>query len=682
MGYNQAIPQHLVVGPRQNPRASVQTQCPDPVPRPMDTPRLHPDTIEAVRDRVDIVDVVSQHVVLKKQGKDFVGLCPFHEDKSPSFSVSPSKQFYYCFSCGAGGNAFKFLMEFNKRSFADVVLDLAQRYQVPVATLEPAKRQELQRQLTLREQLYEILAVTARFYEHALRQSDGAAALAYLRDQRGLSDATIQQFQLGFAPGGWQTLYGYLVEQKHYPVELVEQAGLVVPRQKGDGYYDRFRDRLMIPIRDGQSRVIGFGGRALGDEKPKYLNSPDTALFDKGKTLYGLDLARAAIAKDDRAIVVEGYFDVIALHAAGLENSVAALGTALNAAQVRQLLRYTESKQILLNFDADAAGVKAAQRAIGEVEEMAYRGDVQLRVLNIPDGKDPDEFLQHHSAADYHALVEAAPLWIDWQIHNLIGGKDLRQADQFQQTSQAVVKLLSDIANADTRTHYVRYCAEIFSNGDSRLVPLLAENLVTQVRRQRRTTSSEAPQRAAPTPTPSASSLEQAEIALLRIFLHAAAHRDEIRQVLEDRDLQFSYSHHRALWRQMQRLLTEATDPRVDLVSLLRNHLADSGLASTPLQVLLHLGEKTRRDVLRAPLVIRAAAACMEKNLCEKRYRHFLALWEKTDCASDPDQLAYFQTQIYAEKRRIEALEKDRQVSFEDLATMPWVGEQYDSLDR
>ncbi|MBE9113427.1 DNA primase, partial [Nodosilinea sp. LEGE 07298] len=446
----------------------------------MDTPRLHPDTIEAVRDRVDIVDVVSQQVVLKKQGKDFVGLCPFHEDKSPSFSVSPSKQFYYCFSCGAGGNAFKFLMELNKRSFADVVLDLAQRYQVPVTTLEPAKRQELQRQLTLREQLYEILALTAKFYEHALQQIDGAPALAYLYG-RGLSDATIQQFQLGFAPGGWQTLYGYLVEQKHYPVNLVEQAGLIVPRQKGDGFYDRFRDRLMIPIRDGQSRVIGFGGRALGDEKPKYLNSPDTELFDKGKTLYGLDLARAAIAKDDRAIVVEGYFDVIALHAAGLENSVAALGTALNAAQVRQLLRYTESKQILLNFDADAAGVKAAQRAIGEVEEMAYRGDVQLRVLNIPDGKDPDEFLQQHSAADYQALIEAAPLWIDWQIHNLISGKDLRQADQFQQTSQAVVKLLSDIANADTRTHYVRYCAEIFSNGDSRLVPLLAENLVTQV---------------------------------------------------------------------------------------------------------------------------------------------------------------------------------------------------------
>jgi DNA primase len=658
----------------------------------MDTPRLHPDTIEAVRDRADIVDVVSQHVVLKKQGKDFVGLCPFHDDKSPSFSVSPSKQFYYCFSCGAGGNTFKFLMELNKRSFADVVLDLAQRYQVPVKTLEPAKRQELQRQLTLREQLYEILAVTSRFYEHALRQTDGAAALAYLHHQRGLSDATIQQFQLGFAPGGWQTLYGYLVEQKRYPVELVEQAGLIVPRKKGSGYYDRFRDRLMIPIRDAQSRVIGFGGRALGDEKPKYLNSPDTELFDKGKTLYGLDLARSTIAKDDRAIVVEGYFDVIALHAAGIANAVAALGTALNAAQVRQLLRYTESKQVLLNFDADAAGVKAAERAIGEVEEMAYRGDVQLRVLNIPEGKDPDEFLQTHSADEYRTLLDQAPLWLDWQIHALIEGKDLRQADQFQQATQGVVKLLSEIANADTRTHYVRYCAEIFSNGDSRLVPLLAENLVTQVRRQRRATSGDTQRPTTDAPKPwKTTSLEQAEAALLRVFLHAPPYRDEVRHMLETRDLQFSYSHHRALWRQMQVILgtplsaqttaPSPTESNVDLVSTLRNQVAEQGGSDGHLQQLLNLSEKTKRDILRAPLVIRAAAACMEKNLCEKRYRHFLNLWSQTDCDTSAEKMAYFQSQIYAEKRRIEELEKDRQATFEDLVHIPWVGEFYDTID-
>ena len=635
----------------------------------MPTPRLHPDTIAAVRDRADIVDIVSEQVVLKKQGKDYVGLCPFHDDKSPSFSVSPSKQFYYCFSCGAGGNAYKFLMELGQRSFSDVVLELAKRYQVPVKTLEPEKRQELQRQLTLREQLYEILAVTTSFYEHALRQPDGAQALTYLTAKRGLVDETIQRFQLGYAPGGWQTLYGYLVDQKMYPGALVELAGLMVPRTSGSGYYDRFRDRLMIPIHDSRGRVIGFGGRALSDaDQPKYLNSPDTELFDKGQTLYGIDKARAAIAKEDRAVVVEGYFDVIALHAAGSETAVASLGTAFNANQVRQLLRYTESKQVILNFDADAAGVKAAQRAIGEVEAMAYRGDVQLRVLNIPDGKDPDEYLQNYPIEAYYGLLDTAPLWIDWQIQQIVQGRDLSQADQFQNSSQEIVALLSEIANADTRTHYVRQCAELFSNGDGRLVPLLAENLMVQVRRQRRS-----PQGAGPRPSLSftqTSTLEAAEAALLRVFIHSAEHRTEVLDMLENRDLQFSFSHHRSLWQTLRAQRDAQPD---ELIGWLRDRTAESpALAQT--QHLFYLDEKTHRDVLRSPLVIRAAAACLEQTLCEKRYRHFLQLWSEGDNAQAAEQQAYYQTQIYAEKRRIAELEKERQTTFEDLARLPWVG--------
>ncbi|MDB9529007.1 DNA primase [Oscillatoria sp. CS-180] len=635
----------------------------------MHTPRLHPDTIAAVRDRADILDIVSEHVVLKKQGKDYVGLCPFHEDKSPSFSVSPSKQFYYCFSCGAGGNAYKFLMELGKRSFSDVVLDLAKRYQVPVQTLEPEKRQELQRQLTLREQLYEILAVTASFFEHALHQSDGAAALAYLTDQRRLTLDTLQQFQLGYAPGGWQTLYGYLVDQKHYPVSLVEQAGLIVPRSSGNGYYDRFRDRLMIPIHDIRGRVIGFGGRALSDEdKPKYLNSPETELFDKGQVLYGLDKARTAIAQADRAVVVEGYFDVIALHAAGSPTAVASLGTALNANQVRQLLRYTESKQIILNFDADAAGVKAAQRAIGEVAAMAYRGDVQLRVLNIPDGKDPDEYLQNYPIEAYAALLKAAPLWIDWQIQQIVQGRDLSQADEFQASSQDIVALLSEIANADTRTHYVRQCAELFSNGDARLVPLLAENLIVQVRRQRRSPAG-SQSRPALSFTQT-STLEEAEAALLRVFIHSSEHRSEVLQALEKRDLQFSFSHHLTLW---QTVRTQTDAAPKDLVVWLRDRTAESpALAQT--QHLFYLDEKGYRDVLRSSLVIRAAIACLEQTRCERRYRHFLQLWSDGDCTTSSEQQVYYQSQVYAEKRRIAELEKERQTTFEDLARLPWLG--------
>ncbi|WP_199296556.1 DNA primase, partial [Leptolyngbya sp. FACHB-711] len=631
-------------------------------------PRLHPDTIDEVKQRVDIVDVVSEYVVLRKRGKDFTGLCPFHDDKSPSFSVSPGKQFYYCFSCGAGGNAIKFLMELGKRSFADVVLDLARRYQVSIKTLEPEERQEFQRQLSLREQLYEVLALTARFFEHALRQPQGETALTYLLEKRQLSETTIQQFQLGYAPAGWQTLYGYLVEQKGFAVQLVEQAGLIVPRQEGKGYYDRFRDRLMIPIHDLQGRVIGFGGRSLGDEQPKYLNSPETELFDKGKTLFALDKARGAIAKSDRAVVVEGYFDVIALHAAGITNVVASLGTALSLHQVRQLLRYTESKQIVFNFDADAAGVKAAERAIGEVADLAYQGEVQLRILNLPQGKDPDEFLKANSAADYQDVLKNAPLWLDWQIQQILQQADLQKADQFQQSNQEIVKLLGNLPNASLRTHYIHRCAELLSQGNARFAVQLEADLRTQVRGQRWHGRSQKWQRPG-----DRSLLEESEAQLLRLYLHAPEYRSMIMEALDERDLDFSLSHHRYLWQQILDAQNQAIASN-DLLNLLQDSCPDDKVAQ--LYPLFQLDEKSHRDILRAPLVIRAAAACLEQVMCEKRYRHFNDLWKQTDCIQSFELAQYYQQQMYAEKQRIRELEQEqRRVSFVDLAGMPWVGD-------
>lgn len=640
----------------------------------MSSPRLHPDTIEAVKQRVDIVDVVSEHVVLRKQGKDFTGLCPFHDDKSPSFTVSPSKQFYYCFSCGAGGNAIKFLMELGKQPFGDVVLELARRYQVPLKTLEPEQRQELQRQLSLRDQLYEILALTAQFYRHALNQPQGKPALDYLEAKRQFSQETIQQFQLGYAPAGWETLAYYLIEQKHYPAKLVEQAGLVLPRKTGDGYYDRFRDRLMIPIHDLQGRVIGFGGRALGDEQPKYLNSPETELFDKGKTLFALDKARAAIAKQDQVVVVEGYFDAIALHAAGVTNVVASLGTALSLAQVRQLLRYTESKQIVLNFDADRAGVQAAERAIGEVASLAYGGTVQLRVLNLPEGKDPDEFLRHHPVTEYQTLLEQAPLWLDWQLHQAIAGKDLKQADQFQYSLQEIVKLLGNLPNATLRTHYLHRASELLSQGNSRMTVQLEEDLRLQVRGQRWHGRSQKWQTAS-----DRTLLEESEAQLLRLYLHAPQHREEIAIALDAHDLEFSLSHHRFLWRQILELqeepvpVTASNTPAPDLLTRLQDRCTEFPAEMSQIYALFHLDEKTRNDIQRAPLVIRVTTACMERVMCEKRRRHFLDLWQKTDCTVT-ELSQYYQERVYSEDTRIRELDRQRQIDFADLVQVPWEG--------
>jgi DNA primase len=642
----------------------------------MDIPRLHPDTVEQVKQRVDIVDVVSEHVVLRKRGKDFTGLCPFHDDKSPSFSVSPSKQFYYCFGCGAGGSAITFLMELGKRSFGDVVMDLANRYQVPVKTLEPEQRQALQRQLSLREQLYEIVALTARFYEHALQQPQGADALDYLKTKRGLDERTIQTFQLGYAPGGWQTLYSYLVDHKRYPAELIEQAGLIIKRQEKDGYYDRFRDRLMIPIHDTQGRVIGFGGRALGDAQPKYLNSPETELFDKGKTLFALDKARAAIAKQDQAVVVEGYFDVIALHAAGITHVVASLGTALSVAQVRQLLRYTESKQVVLNFDADAAGTQAAQRAIGEVTDLAYRGDVQLRILNIPNGKDPDEYLQHQSAEGYRQLLTDAPLWLDWQLQQALIGRNLNQADQFQQATQTMVKLLGQLPSAALRTHYIHRCAELLSQGDGRMTVRLESDLRTQVRGQRWHGRSRKWQRPG-----DRTLIYESEAQLLRLYLHVPEERSLILRTIDERDVDFTLTYHRQLWRTILQLQAQPVETDVNLLKRVQDYYGDDPERLQYLQPLFQLDELSDRDIRRGPLVVRSAIACMEQLICEKQFRHLNAIWQQIDCQKEPDRAYECQKGIYATKRRIRELqEEQRCVRFEDLATMPWLSDYPDLM--
>ena len=640
----------------------------------MQIPPLHPDTIEEVKGRVDIVDVISEHVVLKKRGKDYLGLCPFHDEKTPSFSVSPSKQLYYCFGCGAGGNGFKFLMELGKRSFSEVVLDLAQRYQIPVKTLEPQQRQELQRQLSLREQLYEILALTASFYQHALRQPQGGAALNYLKSERQLPGETVQQFQLGYAPAGWETLYRYLVEQKRYPVGLVEEVGLIKKRKSGDGYYDRFRDRLMIPIRDIQGRIIAFGSRTLGREEPKYLNSPETPLFDKSKTLFALDKASQSISKQDRAVVVEGYFDAIALHSAGITNAVASLGTALSQDQIKQLLRYTESKQIIFNFDADKAGIQATQRAISEIEPLVYSGQVQLRVLHLPDGKDADEFLKFHpeAAQTYRSALRDAPLWIDWQIEQLLAGHNLKQADQFQSVAQEMVKLLNKIEAQELRTHYISHCAELLTQGNSRLLPLYAEQLQAKLRKPRRRPESRKKQ-AESIDLPLSSEariLEEAESDLLAIYLHCPEYRQEIINALEEKDLAFSLSHHRFLWQQIARLQETFTDSSHQLISRLQDRYLSFPEQMAQVSHLFYLDEKTQwEDWIRAPLVIRAAIASLEQVICEKYCLHCLKQLEILNLATETERkrMQYYYQEYQNSGRRIQELEKQRLIQVQEL---------------
>jgi DNA primase len=648
----------------------------------MEVPSLHPDTIKEVKAKADIYEVVSSYVVLKKQGRDFQGLCPFHQERSPSFTVSPSKQMYYCFGCQAGGNAVKFLMEVNKRSFSEVILDLARQYQVSVRTLAPEKRQELQRQLTEREQLLEIVAVAANFYQHALQQSAGSAALEYLQTKRKLSLQTIRDFQLGYAPDSWDTLYQYLTGAKKFPANLVELAGLIIPRKEQDGHFDRFRHRLMLPIWDQRGQIIGFGGRSLGDEQPKYLNSPETPLFDKGKTLYGLDRATAGIKQIDRAVVVEGYFDVIALHAAGITEVVASLGTALSNYQIKQLLRLTPSKQIILNFDADRAGKLATEKAIEAVADLAYQGQIQLRVLNLPAGKDADEFLIENSSATYRELLDNAPLWLDWQLDRAVLGRNLKDAQGFQVAVDHIVSLLMQITNPSARTHYLEEAIKLLCDDDVRQIPLLRENLNSIIIRKEHSVrkSTDFTKNTEPVvdntadilPTNSLTlsqqrAIEPAEILLLRLYLHYPEYRLTIIEAMEESDVIFCLPHHRFIWQKIVEASQQGTidysDPQ--LIAYLQDLHGTHSREMGQVNHLFHLNEQSAQEILRSPLVIRAAAACLEKVSWERQRSDYLALWKNP--ATAPDRKQQYYELFYEAQRRLQEIDKQRLFSIADL---------------
>ena len=634
--------------------------------------QIHKDTIDQVSQKADIVDIVSERVVLRKSGANFRGACPFHNGTNASaLTVNPSRQMYHCFNCGAAGGAVKFLMEIDKRSFSDVVVDLAKRYNVAIQTVEPEKAKEIQRQISHRDRLYEVMALTTSFYQHALYAHQGTSALVYLSEKRQMSKETVQKFQLGYAPAGWETLMGYLVQQKQIPVSLVEQAGLIVPRKTGHGFYDRFRDRLMIPIHDTRGRVIAFGGRSLGDEEPKYLNSPETELFSKGTVLFGMDKARDSISKQDRAIVVEGYFDAIALHQAGIEQAIATMGVALNADQMKQLLRYTDSKNVILNFDADKAGITAAEKAIAGFKELVFNGTVQLRVLTIPDGKDADEYLKQHSASAYNNLIENAPLFLDWLVKRTLAGQDLNKASSLQKLSQAFVQLLAKLPSGSTfQDHYIHTSAQSLSQGDSYLSLRLEEDIRRQLRNNRWNST-----KIAPSITTTTSTLHCAETQLLQIYLHFPEHRAHIYSLIEREDIDFSLSNHRYLWQTILKLIENKATSLASKESS-PNHLtqqlqilcAEKEEVAHQLSHLLWLDENSRIGILRPQMVISKAIAQIQYIMCDKREKYWLELFKSKDVVADPAFGYHCQEKIQEEKHHKIKIKKLIEVNYLDLS--------------
>lgn len=344
--------------------------------------RYSDDIIEEVRSRNDIVDVISQYVKLTRKGSSYFGLCPFHNEKTPSFSVTPGKQMYYCFGCGAGGNVFNFIMEYENFTFGEALKYLADRAGVELPRIEYSR--EIKEKAQEKEELLRINKEAAQYYYYQLRTEKGAAGYQYLTG-RGLSDDTIRKFGLGYSDKYGSGLYRYL-KTKEYSDERLRDSGLFNVDER-HGMYDKFWNRVIFPIMDVNNRVIGFGGRVMGDGKPKYLNSPETRIFDKSRNLYGLNEARRS--RKNYIILCEGYMDVIAMHQAGFTNAVASLGTALTSGHASLLKRYTS--EVLLLYDSDEAGVRAALRGIPILREAG----VNSRVVDLKPYKDPDEFIRN-----------------------------------------------------------------------------------------------------------------------------------------------------------------------------------------------------------------------------------------------------------------------------------------------
>ena len=372
-------------------------------------------------NRVDIVEVVSRYVRLKKGGANYQGLCPFHNEKSPSFTVSPAKQFYHCFGCGAHGNAIGFLMSYGGLGYVDSVKDLASSVGMQVPEMQPRSSEEAQRETERKEQetsLGAVMETAMEFYRAELKKAP--RAIEYLKG-RGLTGEIAARFRIGFAPDDWQGLKNAFPDYEHK--SLVE-AGLVIA---GEGKrYDRFRDRIMFPILNARGAVIGFGGRVLGDGEPKYLNSPETPLFEKGREVYGLVQARDAMRAAGRVLVVEGYMDVVALAQFGVGYSVATLGTATTPVHVSKLLRLTD--ELVFSFDGDKAGRKAAWRAL-EVSLPLAVDSKPIRFLFLPEEDDPDSYIRKHGKEGFEQLVREAPTLSDFLIAELRSEHDLNNAE-------------------------------------------------------------------------------------------------------------------------------------------------------------------------------------------------------------------------------------------------------------
>ena len=421
------------------------------------------EKVSEIRDRSSILEVVSDYVSLKKAGKNYRGLCPFHSEKTPSFMVNEEKQIFHCFGCGTGGDVFTFLMKAGNFSFPQAVEELAKRYGVnlPRRELSPIEKKAVAK----RDVLFQINQAASEYFHDLLtRRREGEEGRKYL-SQRGMKEGIIKEHRLGYSLDRWDGLVQHLRESK-VTLELAWELGLILPKKK-EGWYDAFRGRVLFPIFDLHDRVVGFGGRVVGDGQPKYINSPESTIYHKGEILYGLHVAKRYIPEKDCVIIAEGYFDLLTLHQYGLKHSVAALGTALTSQHVRTLKRYT--KNLITVFDADPAGVQATLRSL----PLFLEEEVAGKMILLPKGEDPDSFLRKGNSIDFERRVAGAVPLMDFFFEWLMKAHDVKSIDGKVKAAEEGMGLIGKIPNRIRRDLYVKALGERLDIQESVLYEML-----------------------------------------------------------------------------------------------------------------------------------------------------------------------------------------------------------------
>jgi DNA primase len=422
------------------------------------------EIIDQVRQASSIVEIASQYTTLKRRGRKWVGLCPFHTEKTPSFTIDDEKQLYHCFGCGVGGDIYSLVMEKENLTFPEALKHLAEKYHVPL----PEQQRIRPEVLKLEEKLFKINDLALGYFKKNLYNTqEGTKALEYLK-KRGLTEETIQTLKIGYALNSWTALLDFF-QAKNVPVSLLEKGGLVLPGSRTGEYRDRFRGRVIFPIFSLTGRVVGFGGRTVIDAEPKYLNSPDTPLYSKGKLLYGLNFSKDAIRDAGMVILVEGYTDFSALYQAGIRNVVASLGTALTAWQVGQAMRF--ASRMIINYDGDSAGKAAAARAV----PLGFEKGMNVEVLVLPEDKDPDAFIKKNGRDKYLALQKKAVSGLKFLIASLAKDVSMSIPEEKGRIVRAVVKEIEKVPDSTARSEYLRMASQELGIGED-LIRSIVEN--------------------------------------------------------------------------------------------------------------------------------------------------------------------------------------------------------------